>query len=115
MNWIQCLSKALNYIEEHLTENISIDEVASAAYASSAHFQLIFHVVLGMTVGEYIRNRRLSLAAQALLQPGSRIIDVAMRYQYDTQESFSKAFMRFHGVPPSKVRRGNIKFSIRLA
>jgi len=110
VNWIQCLSKALNYIEEHLTENISIDEVASAAYASSAHFQLIFHVVLGMTVGEYIRNRRLSLAAQALLQPGSRIIDVAMRYQYDTQESFSKAFMRFHGVPPSKARRGNIKF-----
>ena len=64
---------------------------------------------MGMTIGEYIRNRRLSLAAQDLLLPNSRIIDVAMRYQYDTQESFSKAFMRFHGMPPSKVQRGKVK------
>ena len=64
---------------------------------------------MGMTVGEYIRNRRLSLAAQDLLQSGSKILDVAMRYQYDTQESFSKAFTRFHGIPPSKVRRGQIR------
>jgi len=64
---------------------------------------------MGMTIGEYIRNRRLSLAAQDLLLPNSRIIDVAMRYQYDTQESFSKAFIRFHGIPPSKARRGKVK------
>ena len=109
MNWIQCLSKAIQYIEEHLTDNIDIDEVSSQAYASSSHFQLIFHIVTGMTIGEYIRNRRLSSAAQDLLLPNSRIIDVAMRYQYDTQESFSKAFMRFHDVPPSKARRGKVK------
>ncbi|HMM32087.1 MAG TPA: AraC family transcriptional regulator, partial [Clostridia bacterium] len=105
MNWIGCLSKAVRYIEEHLTDDISIDEVAMKAYASSSHFQLVFHVVMGMTIGEYIRYRRLSLAALDLLQPNSRIIDVAMRYRYDTQESFSKAFMRFHGVPPSKAQR----------
>ncbi len=64
---------------------------------------------MGMTVSEYIRNRRLSCAAQELLQPNSRIIDIAMRYQYETQESFSKAFTRFHGVPPSKARRGQVK------
>lgn len=109
MNWIQCLSKAIHYIEKHLTDDINIDEVSSQSYASSSHFQLIFHLVMGMTIGEYIRNRRLSLAAQDLLQPNSRIIDVAMRYQYDTQESFSKAFTRFHGVPPSKVQRGKVK------
>ena len=110
MNWIQCLSKAIRYIEEHLTDNINIDEISSQAYTSSSHFQLIFHVVMGMTIGEYIRNRRLSLAAQDLLQhQNSKIIDIAMRYQYDTQESFSKAFTRFHGVPPSKVQRGKIK------
>ncbi len=109
MNWIQSLSMAVNYIEKHLTDEICLDEIASQAYSSSSHFQLIFHVVMGITVGEYIRNRRLSLAAQDLLQPDSRIIDVAMLYQYDTQESFSKAFTRFHGIPPSKVQRGQVK------
>ncbi len=109
MNWIQCLSKAILYIEKHLTDDIDIDKLASHSYTSSSHFQLIFHLVMGMTVGEYIRNRRMSLAAQDLLQPNSRIIDVAMRYQYDTQESFSKAFTRFHGIPPSKVQRGKVK------
>ncbi|MCL2002896.1 MAG: AraC family transcriptional regulator [Oscillospiraceae bacterium] len=109
MNWIQCLSKAVQYIEEHLTDEINIDEISNQSYSSSSHFQLIFHLVMGLTVGEYIRNRRLSLAAQDLLKPDSRIIDVAMRYQYDTQESFSKAFTRFHGVPPSKIRRGQVK------
>ncbi len=109
MNWIQCLTKAIHYIENHLTDEINIDEVSSQSYSSSSHFQLIFHLVMGMTIGEYIRNRRLSLAGEDLLRPNSRIIDVAMRYQYDTQESFSKAFTRFHGVPPSKVQRGNMK------
>lgn len=109
MNWIQCLSKAVQFIEEHLTDEINIDEISSESYASSSHFQLIFHLVMGMTIGEYIRNRRLSLAAQDLLNPNNKIIDVAMRYQYDTQESFSKAFTRFHGVPPSKLQRGQVK------
>lgn len=109
MNWIQSLSRAIQYIENHLTEDITVEDISYQAYTSSSHFQLIFHVVIGMTVGEYIRYRRLSLAALDLLQPNSRIIDVAMRYQYDTQESFSKAFTRFHGVPPSKAQRGNLK------
>jgi len=109
VNWIQCLSKAIHYIETHLTDDINIDEISNQSYTSSSHFQLVFHLVMGMTVGEYIRNRRLSSAALDLLQPDSRIIDVAMRYQYDTQESFSKAFTRFHELPPSKVQRGNIK------
>jgi AraC-like DNA-binding protein len=108
MNWIQGLSKAIDYIEKHLTDDISIEDVACQAYTSSSHFQLIFHVVTGITVGEYIRNRRLSCAAQDLLQSNGKIIDVAMRYRYDTQESFSKAFTRFHGIPPSKVQRGKL-------
>jgi len=109
MNWIQCLEKALQYIEKHLTDEININEIANQSYTSSSHFQLMFHLVTGMTVGEYIRNRRLSSAAQDLLQPNSKVIDVAMKYQYDTSESFSKAFARFHGVPPSKVQRGKIR------
>ncbi len=109
MNWIQCLSRSIQYIEDHLTDRISIDEISNQAYTSSSYFQLLFHLVFGMTVGEYIRNRRLTLAALDLLKPGSRIIDIAMRYQYDTQESFSKAFARFHGFPPSKVQPDKIK------
>lgn len=96
MNWIQCLSKSIRYIEDHLTDNISIDEISNQAYTSSSHFQLLFHLVFGVTVGEYIRNRRLTSAALDLLKPGSKIIDIAMRYQYDTQESFSKEIGRAH-------------------
>ncbi|NLO84745.1 MAG: helix-turn-helix transcriptional regulator [Clostridiales bacterium] len=109
MNWIQSLSKAISYIENHLTDDISIDDISSQAYSSSSHFQFVFHVVMGFTIGEYIRNRRLSLAAQDLLQPNSKILDVAMRYQYDSQESFSKAFTRFHGTSPSKAHSGKLK------
>ena len=109
MNWIQSLSVAINFIEKHLTEDISVDKVAKHACSSSPHFQMIFHMVMGITIGEYIRNRRLSLAAQDLLVPENKVIDVAMRYRYDTPESFSKAFTRFHGMPPSKVRRSKIK------
>ena len=109
MNWIQSLSAAIDFIEKHLTDDISADDVASHAYSSGSHFQMIFHMVMGMTIGEYIRNRRLSLAAQDLLVPDSKVIDTAMRYRYDTPESFSKAFTRFHGMPPSKVQRNKIK------
>jgi AraC-like DNA-binding protein len=109
VDWIQSLSKAIHYIENHLTDDISIDDVSNQTFTSSSHFQFVFHVVIGMTVSEYIRNRRLSLAAQDLLRPNSRIIDVAMRYQYDTQESFSKAFTQFHGLPPSKVQQGQAR------
>lgn len=104
MNWTQCLNRALGYIEAHLTDAISIDEVASQSYAASSHFQLVFHLVMGITVGEYIRNRRLTQAALELQQPGAKVSDVARRYRYDTPEGFSKAFTRFHGAPPSKAR-----------
>ena len=88
MNWIQCLSNALEYIEEHLTDDIEIEEISKQSYSSSSHFQLIFHLVMGITVGEYIRNRRLTKAAQDLLLPENKINEIALRYKYDTQESF---------------------------
>jgi len=95
MSWMQSLSNAIKYIENNLTDNICINDISSHAHSSNSHFQLIFHLVTGMTIGDYIRNRRLSMAAQDLLQPNSKISDVAMRYQYDTQESFSKALKGF--------------------
>ena len=105
MDWIQSMTKAIRYIESNLPNDISISDVADSVYASNSHFQRIFHLVTGITIGDYIRNRRLSLAGQELLNPKSRIIDVAMKYQYGTQESFSKAFYRFHGVNPSEARK----------
>lgn len=72
---------------------------------SGANFQRIFHLVTDITIGSYIRNRRLSLAGWKLFLTDNRIIDTAMQYQYDTSESFSKAFTRFHGIPPSVVKK----------
>jgi AraC-like DNA-binding protein len=106
------LSRAIHYIENNLTNEISVEDVSNKAYSSSSNFQRIFNLVTGMTVGDYIRNRRLSLAAQELLHKKSRIIDVAMRYQYDTPESFSKAFARFHGISPSSA--GKQKCTLKI-
>jgi AraC-like DNA-binding protein len=101
---IQSVTQAIRYMESNLTNDISIEDAANQALMSSSHFQRVFNVVTGITVGEYIRNRRLSLAGLDLLLENSRVIDIAMRYQYDTSESFSKAFARFHGIPPSAAR-----------
>jgi AraC-like DNA-binding protein len=112
VDWIQSLSKAIHYIENNLTNDISVDDVSNHVYASSFNFQRVFNLVTGMTIGDYIRNRRLSLAGQELLHTKNRIIDVAMRYQYDTQESFSKAFTRFHGFTPSSVRKQKCQIKV---
>ncbi|MBC8545196.1 helix-turn-helix transcriptional regulator [Bianquea renquensis] len=105
MNWIQSLTKAIQYIESNLTHDITVNDVANHVYASNAHYQRVFSLVTGITIGDYIRNRRLSLAGQDLLLSKNRIIDVAMKYQYDSQESFSKAFTRFHGITPHSARK----------
>jgi AraC-like DNA-binding protein len=105
MNWIQSLTKAIQYIESNLTNEITLDDVANHVYVSGAHYQRVFSLTTGITIGDYIRNRRLSLAGQDLLLSKNRIIDVAMKYQYDSQESFTKAFSRFHGITPSSARK----------
>jgi AraC-like DNA-binding protein len=104
MNW-QSLTKATQFIESNLTNEITLDDVANHVYASDAHYQRVFSLTTGITIGDYIRNRRLSLAGQDLLQSKNRIIDVAMKYQYDSQESFTKAFTRFHGITPHSARK----------
>ena len=105
MEWIENITKAIRYMENNLTNNISIEDVSNQIFASGSHFQRVFNVVTGITIGEYIRNRRLSQAGLDLLLTNSKVTDVAMRYQYDTSESFSKAFTRFHGIPPSLVKK----------
>ena len=105
MDWIQSLNQAIRYMERNLNNTISVEDVSGEVYISSAHFQRLFHMAAGVTVGDYIRHRRLSLAGRDLMLTDSRVTDIAMRYQYDTAESFSKAFTRFHGFPPSTVKQ----------
>lgn len=116
MDWITGLQRALDYIEEHITEPVDFAEVAKAAYSSSFHFQRVFCVICGFSLGDYIRFRRLSLAGSELASSNVKVIDVALKYGYDTPESFSRAFTKFHGVTPSAAKHGaNLKSFSRLS
>lgn len=99
------MQKAINYIENHLSEKTDIKDIASIVYLSPFHFQRVFHLICGMTVGDYIRQRRLTLAAKELLSSKIRIIDLAMKYHYDSPDSFSRAFSKFHKCSPSAMRK----------
>ncbi|NLG04838.1 MAG: helix-turn-helix domain-containing protein, partial [Clostridia bacterium] len=104
MDWITGIQRAVDYVEAHITESIEYEEVAKQAYSSSFHFQRVFSILCGYTLGDYIRMRRLSLAGNELAATGSRVLDVAIKYGYDTSESFSRAFSKFHGVTPTQAR-----------
>ena len=102
MNWIQGIQAAIDYVEANITEEIDFEEVAKQAYSSSFHFQRVFGILCGFSLGEYIRMRRLSLAGEELSKGNAKIIDIALKYGYDTPESFSRAFTRFHGIAAVK-------------
>ena len=104
MEWIRQLQEALSYIEKHLPDHIGYDEVAQHVYMSGYSFHRTFSLMAGMTVTEYIRLRRLSLAAQELQATDISVLDAALKYGYETPESFSKAFARFHGVTPRQAK-----------
>ncbi|RAL22577.1 AraC family transcriptional regulator [Thermoflavimicrobium daqui] len=116
MIWVESLQKAINYMEEHLLENITIESIAKQANVSPFYFQRIFMILTNMSVGEYLRRRRLTLAAQELSRTNCKVVDIAYKYGYETPEAFSKAFRRQHGVPPSEVRKymGKLKSYNRL-
>ena len=116
MDWITGLQRALDYVEENITEQIDYEEAAKRAYSSSFHFQRVFSAICGFTLGDYIRFRRLSLAGSELASTDRKVIDVALKYGYDTPESFSRAFTRFHGISPSAAKHGaNLKSFSRLS
>lgn len=106
MDWIEGIQRAIDYVEANITEDIDFEEVAKQAYSSSFHFQRVFGILCGYSLGDYIRMRRLSLAGEELSRGNAKIIDVAVKYGYDTSESFSRAFTRFHGIAPSEAKRG---------
>jgi AraC family transcriptional regulator len=116
MDWITGIQRALDYTEEHLTEEIDYEEAARRACSSPFHFQRMFTLLCGFSLGDYIRMRRLSLAACALQRTDEKVIDIALRWGYDSPESFARAFSRFHGISPTEARRGgSVKSFSRLS
>ena len=107
MEWVQSINRAIEYMETHLTENIHCEDISNSVHISSFHFQRMFRLFTDMTVAEYLKKRRLSLAGEELTRQNSKVIDVALKYGYQSPESFSKAFTRFHGITPSQAKKGS--------
>jgi AraC family transcriptional regulator len=104
MDWLERMNNAMDYIESNLADDISYDKIAQLACCSSYHFQRMFPFITGVTLSEYIRRRRLTLAAFELQTIDIKIIDVAIKYGYDSPEAFARAFKTLHGVMPTSAR-----------
>jgi AraC family transcriptional regulator len=105
MDSLKKMNEALSYIEENLTYDIDFKKVSKIALCSEYHFKRMFSFLAGVTLSEYIRRRRLTLAAFELSNKDVRIIDVAIKYGYNSPDSFTRAFQSMHGVTPSEVRK----------
>lgn len=108
MEWTDAIQSGIEFMEEHITQDISSEDVAKHVHISSFYFQKGFRMLCGYSVTEYIRNRRLALAGGDLATTDMKIIDVALKYGYDSPDSFTKAFTRFHGVTPTMVRKNDV-------
>jgi len=106
---LKLLRQSIDYVEQHLHLPIEIEDIARAAMSSKYHFQRMFHAVTGVTVTQYVRNRWLTLAAQELAGTDCKVIDVALKYGYDSPAAFTKAFQRMHGVTPLAAKKMNVK------
>lgn len=104
MDSLQQMNLALDYIEEHLADEIDFREVARLAVCSEYHFSRMFSFLTGVTLSEYIRRRRLTLAAFELQNGATRVIDVALKYGYSSPDSFARAFQGLHGISPSAAK-----------
>ncbi len=108
MNTLTQMNKAMKYIEENLMGEIDFDEMSRIACCSEYHFRRMFSFLAGMPLGEYIRRRKLSIAAVLLNEEDNKIIDIALQLGYNSPDAFSKAFHAMHGMAPSSVKKGNI-------
>lgn len=104
MDWLDSMNTAMDYIESHLADEISYDRAAQLACCSTYHFQRMFSYITGVPLSEYIRRRRLTLAAFELQTGGAKVIDTALKYNYESPEAFSRAFKKLHGVMPVSAR-----------
>ncbi len=104
MEWVERLNQSINYIEEHLTDEIDYEQLGRIACCSAYHYQRMFTYMAGITLAEYIRRRKMSLAAVDLQGGEARIIDIAEKYGYRSPTAFNRAFQSFHGIAPSSVK-----------
>lgn len=105
MDTLKSMNDALEYIEEHLQDEVDFAEVARRAYCSEYHFKRMFSFLAGIPLSEYVRRRRLTLAAFELQNSDIKVIDVAVKYGYSSPDSFTKAFQQMHGITPSEARK----------
>ncbi|QDQ03422.1 AraC family transcriptional regulator [Lysinibacillus fusiformis] len=105
MSWIESIQKAINYMEENLLDDLTMDQIAQEVNSSVFHFQRIFSILTDMSMADYMRRRRLTLAAQELMNTDYKIIDLAYKYGYDSPEAFTKAFRKQHNVTPREARK----------
>lgn len=113
---MRAVNDAINYIEDHLTDEIALNDIAEKVNISPFHFLRAFSVIVGMTPAEYMRCRRLSQAGAELARGECRVIDIALKYGYDSPENFAKAFCRFHGVSPIQAKNGShVRYMNRYA
>ncbi len=109
MDWLSKMNEALQYIEENLTGEIKVEEAAKKAVCSSFNFQRMFSYMAEVSLADYIRRRRLTLAAMELLTTDAKVIDVAIKYGYESPVSFARAFYAMHGMNPSEVKKPGVK------
>ncbi|QDQ01683.1 AraC family transcriptional regulator [Lysinibacillus fusiformis] len=105
MDYFERVQKSIDFIEANLQEQLEIVVISSKAYFSAFHFQRLFQAITGFTVQQYIRNRRLTEAARLLRETGKNILEIAITFQYGSQEAFTRAFVNCFGVPPAKYRK----------
>ncbi len=108
MEWVEQLNQSMNYIEEHLTDEIDYEQLGRIACCSAYHYQRMFTYMAGITLAEYIRRRKMSLAAVDLQGGNMKILDVAEKYGYRSPTSFNRAFQAFHGIAPSAVKNEGV-------
>ena len=107
MDWIRTINNAIAYMEDHLGDDIGLSDIAGSVGLSAFHFQRAFSLLTGMSPAEYLRKRRLSKAGAELANGDTKVIDAALKYGYDSPESFNKAFTRFHSVSPMQTKKGS--------
>lgn len=105
MNHEHNVRKTLDYIENNLKNRIQLEDLSREAYLSKYHYHRLFHKFLGESVNKYISKRRMARAASELEQTNTRIIDIAFKYQYSSQASFTRAFQSHYGLAPGEYRK----------
>jgi len=109
MEWLDSIIDSINFIEEHLLEDIDAGKVSKAVNISPFYFQKYFSIMTNISISQYIKGRRLYLAALDLCSKDESVINIAYKYLYETPESFTKAFTRFHGVNPTHIKEDTKK------